>query len=105
MDGAGDAGTDLSGREVEVARLGGLTEEARGAVRMLARPVAPVRPGGGMVVEECRPLLRGAVRLESRAADCCGITGGGEGSCFQPKHYCDPKARATGVVSKEPEMN
>lgn len=51
---AREAVPDLSNRDVTVAALGGLTLAARVVepARMLARPTAPGRPGGGMMDED-----------------------------------------------------
>lgn len=69
-----EAAPDLSDRDDTVATLGGLTLGARvtDPARMLARPTAPGRDGGGMAAEDWAPLLRGAFRLESRMEVCNG---------------------------------
>lgn len=69
---AREAAPDLSKRDVTVAALWGLTLGARvvDPARMLARPTAPGRDGGGMAAEDWAPLLRGAFRLESRVKAC-----------------------------------
>lgn len=66
---AGETGTDCAAREGAVALLWGreLAALARVPCRILARPVAPVRDGGGGI-EDFVALLKGAARLESRAA-------------------------------------
>lgn len=80
---AREAVPDLSNRDVTVAALGGLTLDARVVepARMLARPTAPGRPGGGMMDEDWTPLLAGAFLLESRMNVC---TSGdfGTGGCW-----------------------
>lgn len=72
LDSAGDAARDRSDRDV-MATLWGLVEGPRDPRRMLARPMAPGRDGGGIVVEVLAPLLRGAARLGSSVAACCEI--------------------------------
>lgn len=69
---AREAVPDLSNRDVTAAALGGLTLGARVVepARMLARPTAPGRPGGGMMDEDWAPLLVGTFLLESRMNVC-----------------------------------
>lgn len=72
---------DLSARDATVAALWGRTLGTRvvDPARMLARPTAPGRDGGGMAAEDWVPLLRGAFRLESRMKAC---TSGDSGTGF-----------------------
>lgn len=76
VDSAGDAAPGRSAREGASALLCGRLIGGREVWRMLARPAAPVRDGGGMLPEDdiVPLLLRGAGRLESRTAVCRDMT-------------------------------
>ena len=90
---AREAVPDLSNRDVTVAALGGLTLGARVVepARMLARPTAPGRPGGGMMDEDWVPLLTGGFLLESSVKAC---TSGDSGNGLVLVFESDTAARA-----------
>lgn len=99
---AREAVPDLSDRDVTVAALGGRTLGARvvDPARMLARPIAPGRDGGGIMAEDWVPLLAGAFRLESRVKACTsGDLGRGYiGIGIQIRRYCT-RSTSTGITA------